>query len=127
MIHIFHILILSPLLMYIGYNKINIDNTNTNNNSSIILLLVILVMTSIYHITRYLDKDNIDNILLERVNKKEYTNTQYTLIKRDKWCIEKGSELVAMTDVNIEYPWQSSQWFTSQGDIINICVIPVWC
>jgi len=58
MIHIFHILILSPLLMYIGYNKINIDNTN---NNSIILLLVILVMTSIYHITRYLDKDNINN------------------------------------------------------------------
>ena len=59
MIHLFHILILSPLLMYIVYNKINIDNTN--NNSSIILLLVILVMTSIYHITRYLDKDNINN------------------------------------------------------------------
>lgn len=75
----------------------------------------------------YLDKDNIDNILLERVSKQEYTNTQYTLIKRDKWCVEKGSELVAMTDVNIEYPWQSSQWFTSQGDIINIYVRPVWC
>jgi energy-coupling factor transporter transmembrane protein EcfT len=55
MINLFHILCISPLLMYIGYNKININN---DNNTSIILLLVILVMTSIYHMTRYLDNMN---------------------------------------------------------------------
>ena len=55
MINLFHILILSPLLMYIGYNKINLDDIN---NSSIILLLVIITFAFTYHITRYNDKNN---------------------------------------------------------------------
>ena len=55
MINLFHILILSPLLMYIGYNKVNINDIN---NSSIILLLVIIVFAFIYHIMRYRDKNN---------------------------------------------------------------------
>ena len=55
LIHLFHILILSPLLMYIGYNKININNIN---NNGIIILLVILMMTFMYHIMRYIDINN---------------------------------------------------------------------
>jgi len=64
MIHIYHIIILSPLLMYIGYNKI----LYKSNNSYIIILLINLIFGFIYHITRYINKEDKDSNNKKKIN-----------------------------------------------------------